>query len=155
MGKFSLHTKTNLHVRHDVRVVAAWRVAMWLFYRNVLRFPPSPSLCDHPIETSYAYSARSEHPAHGRIGQVWGDNVPREDVRTVWEKILDEQIVIDLFWELQPFPFPNNSRITIPVFVLTTTNLVLTLYLHCGNIGFLADEYVVHSAWSAYFKDVN
>ena len=24
-----------------------------------------------------AYSARSEHPAHGPIGQVWGDNVGR------------------------------------------------------------------------------
>ena len=28
-------------------------------------------LCGYPIETSYAYSARSEHPARGFIGKVW------------------------------------------------------------------------------------
>ena len=34
-------------------------------------------LCAHPIETADAYTHGSEHPAHGLIGQVWGDNVGR------------------------------------------------------------------------------
>ena len=34
-------------------------------------------LCADIIKTSYALTRCSEHPAHGPIGQVWGDNVGR------------------------------------------------------------------------------
>jgi len=29
------------------------------------------------VQKSYGCSARSEHPAHGPTGKVWGDNVER------------------------------------------------------------------------------
>ena len=37
--------------------------------------PSSSSLCADIIKKSYALTRCSEHPAHGPIGQVWGDNV--------------------------------------------------------------------------------
>ena len=63
---------------------------MWLSYRNM----------------SYAYSARNEHPAHGPIHLVWGDNVGRFYMMGTKEKYKEKKIfVYRVTYYEQPYVF--------------------------------------------------
>ena len=77
----------------------------------------TPLTSAHPIETSYAYSARSEHPAHVPIGQVGGLNLSLRVRNSIFER--------DAFWlgaRLSIFKNTDFSRI-LGIFSVSVVSL--------------------------------